>query len=158
MLDLGNLSMEEIKNMKKTSFTNMIKDKIQIHTFKSLEGLKKSHSKVEKVEHSILKIQKYLQPNSINMRKEDSQLIFRLRCRMTQIKVNLKGKYDTLECSACGIEEENQQHVICCKEINEKRSMENIKYENIFNGTVEEKLKIAKVSKENFDKLENMKK
>ena len=77
---------------------------------------------------------------------------------MTQIKVNLKGKYDTLECSACGIEEENQQHVICCKEINEKRSMENIKYENIFNGTVEEKLKIAKVFKENFDKLENMKK
>ena len=40
VLDLGNLSMEEIKNMKKTSFTNMIKHKIQIYTFKSLEGLK----------------------------------------------------------------------------------------------------------------------
>ena len=36
--------------------------------------------------------------------------------------------------------------------------MANIKYENIFNRTVEEKLKIAKVFKENFDKLENMKK
>ena len=36
--------------------------------------------------------------------------------------------------------------------------MNDVKYENIFNGTVEEKLKIAKVFKQNFDKLENMKK
>ena len=158
VLDLEHLSMEEIRIMKKTCFTNLIKQNIQLYAFKNLEDLKKSHSKVEKVQHCVLKIQKYLQPNSIKMRKEDAQLIFRLRCRMTQIKVNLKGKYDTLECSACGIEEENQQHVIFCKEINEKRSMENIKYENIFNGTVEEKLKIAKLFKENFDKLENMKK
>ena len=92
------------------------------------------------------------------MRKEDAQLIFRLRCRMTQIKVNLKGKYDTLECSACGSDEENQQHVILCKELNENKSMNDVKYENIFNGTVEEKLKIAKVFKQNFDKLDNMKK
>ena len=55
---------------------------------------------------------------------------------MTQIKVNIKGKYDTLECTACG-GEENQQHVILYKELNENRSMNDIKYENICNGTFE---------------------
>ena len=51
-------------------------------------------------------------PNNIKMKKEDAQLIFKLRCRMTQIKVNLKGKNDTLECDACGKEEETQQDIL----------------------------------------------
>jgi hypothetical protein len=92
------------------------------------------------------------------MKREEAQLIFRLRCRVTGIKVNLKGKYDTWECSACGNEEETQQHVIECKELNRNKSIEDIKYDKLFNGTVIEKLKIAKMFKENFDKLENMKK
>ena len=37
---------------------------------------------------------------------------------MTQIKVNLKGKYDTLECDACGKEEETQEHILVCEELN----------------------------------------
>jgi hypothetical protein len=36
----------------------------------------------------------------------------KLRCRVTEAKVNLKGKYDELECGACGSEEETQQHII----------------------------------------------
>jgi hypothetical protein len=30
---------------------------------------------------------------------------------VTEAKVNLKGKYDELECGACGSEEETQQHI-----------------------------------------------
>ena len=41
-----NLSMEEIANMKKTSFLNLIKNKINRRTFENLESLKQSHPKV----------------------------------------------------------------------------------------------------------------
>ena len=150
--------MEEIRKMKKTSFLKLIKQRINLKTFKNLQQLKKSHSKVENVEHSGIKMHKYLQPNRTKMTKEASQLIFKLRCRMAESKVNLKGKYDNLECGACGLEEENQQHILKCRELNRNKSIQEFKYANLFNGTVTEKLKIAKMFKENFDILESMKK
>ena len=42
--------------------------------------------------YTCLKIQKYLQTNRTEIKREKSQLIFRLRCRVTEAKVNLKGK------------------------------------------------------------------
>ena len=157
-LELSHMSMEGIKNMKKTSFITLIKQRINRKTFKTLENLKKSHSKVEKIEHSDIRIQKYLQPNKVIITREEAQLIFKLRCRVTAIKHNLKGKYDTLECHACGNDEETQQHILQCKELNRNEDTEVFNYEKLFNGTVTEKLKIAKKFKENFDRLENMKK
>ena len=49
------------------------------------------------------------------------------------------------------------QHIIECKELNKNKNSENIIYSKILNGTVIEKLKIAKVFRENYDKLEKMK-
>ena len=72
---------------------------------------------------------------------------------MTEAKVNLKGKYDNLECH---LEEETQKHILECKEINKHRNKEEVSYEKLFNGTVEEKLKIAKQFEENFKVLENL--
>ena len=109
------------------------------------------------IEHNGIQIQKYLQPNNVFIKREEAQLIFKLRCRVTGIKVNLKGKYDSMECRACKIEEENQQHVIECDELNRNKSIEEFNYEKLFNGTVSEKLKIAKMFKENFEKLEKIK-
>ena len=148
-LDLKYLTMETIKKMKKTSFKKLIKQKTFQKTFENFEKIKSSHSKVVNVEHCDIIMQKYLQPNTSKMTKEDAQLIFKLRCRMTEAKVNLKGKYDDLECGACGLEEESQQHIIKCKELNKNRSKEEVEYSKIFNGTVIEKLKIAKMFQEN---------
>ena len=92
------------------------------------------------------------------MTKEEAQLIFKLRCRTTEVKINVGGKYDNLECGACGLVEENQEHILECKELNKIESTEKIKYENLLNGTVEEKLKIAKQFKENFAILGKIKK
>ena len=72
--------------------------------------------------------------------------------------MNLKGMYDNFECTACGLEEESQIHVIKCKKLDENRLEKNIQYEKIFTGTVYEKLEIAKIFRENYDVLENMKK
>ena len=42
------------------------------------------------------------------------------------------------------------------QEINKHRNKEEVRYEKLFNGTVEEKLKIAKQFEENFKVLENL--
>jgi hypothetical protein len=139
---------------KKASFMKQIKEKICMKTLEKLENEKKCHSKVKEIEHNIIKMQKYLLPTRMKIWKEE--LIFQLRYRMTEVKINLRGMYDNLECGACGIEEETQQHIIKCKVLNENKEVENLDYVKLFIGTVEEKLKIA--HKEIFAALEGMKK
>ena len=85
----------------------MIKNKIMIKTFQSMEDHKGTHSKVKNIKYENMKMQKYLKPNSCKMKIEDAQLIFKLRCRSTKVKMNLEDIYDNLECTACGLEEES---------------------------------------------------
>ena len=131
-LNMENLSMEMIRSMKKSSFMNKIQDENNLKAFEKLQKVKESHSKVRDIQHHLIKVQKYLQPNSIKITREEAQLIFQLRCRVTETKVNLKGKYDNLECEACGLEQETQQHIIECKELNRNKEEQNIRYENLF--------------------------
>ena len=144
--------------MKKENYMRMIKNKIMIKRFQSMEDRKGTHSKVKNIKYENMKMQKYLKPNSCKMKIEDAQLIFKLRCRSTKVKMNLEDIYDNLECTACGLEEESQIHIIQCKKLNENRLGKRVEYEKLFNGTVKEKLEIAKIFKQNFDVLENMKK
>ena len=57
-LDL-NLKIDEIKVMRKSSFENMLKQKVIEKTLKDLNGRKKSHSKVMMIDHKYLKLKKY---------------------------------------------------------------------------------------------------
>ena len=84
-------TMEEITKMKKGSYMNMIKQRIQAKAFENLEKIKLSHSKVEHIEHNGINMQKYLQPNSEKMNREDAQTIFKLRCRAIKLKANMKS-------------------------------------------------------------------
>ena len=153
-LDLDNLCFDEIKNMKKAHFMNKVKSEIKIRLFEKLQNIKLSHSKVNKIKHNGLRIQKYLKPNKSKMSKEEAQLIFKLRCRVTETKNNLKRKYTTLECRACGLEEETQEHIMVCKELNEKKEIEEFEYEKLLHGTVIKQLQIARKFKRNMDILE----
>ena len=55
-------------------------------------------------------------------------------------------------------EEETQEHILLCTEINSNGKIDEFKYEKLFYGTVFEKLKIARRFKENFEILEKIKK
>ena len=151
-LELQDISLEKIKSMSKIQFRNIVKQKIEEKTLEKLEKIKQSHSKAKFLEHNKLRMQKYLQPNSENIRKEEAQLIFKLRSRMTNVKKNFKGKFDQQECRACKIEGEDQKHILECKILN--KNLEKIEYEKIYNGTVSEKLKIARRFKSNMEILE----
>ena len=76
-------------------------------------------------------MQKYLQPNSMKISKKEAHLIFKIRCKMSNIKCNYKRKYEDLRCSTCKKEDENQKHVVECKVLN--NSEEKIEYEKIEN-------------------------
>ena len=103
-------------------------------------------------------MQKYLQPNSVKITIEEAQLIFQLRCRVTETKINLRRKYDEMECEACGLEEESQQHIMECTELNKsKKEQEELKYEKLLNGEVLDKVKLARRFKENMIILERLK-
>ena len=154
-LELENVTMEALRSMKKQMFRKLIKEKIEKITFEKLETIKKSHSKVKQIEHNRLVMQKYLQPNTTKISTEEAQLIFKLRCRTTSVKENLKGKYESYECRACKEENESQEHVIKnCKILNQEG--EKVEYDKILNGTVKEKLKVAKKFQENFEMLEKL--
>ena len=117
-----------------------------------LDKWKQTHSKSKNLEHNKIIMQKYLQPNSESIRKEEAQLIFKLRSRMTDVRMNFKGKIDTYECRACKIEEEDKKHIVECQILN--KGKEQIEYDRIFNGTVREKMKIARRFKYNLEILE----
>ena len=110
-LNMENIKFEEIKNMKKGVFKKLVKQKIKGETFENLHKRKFSHSKVKHVEHNGLIMQKYLKPNKSKMSKEEAQLVFKLRCRVTETKVNLKRKYDNLECETCGLKKKPAAHI-----------------------------------------------
>ena len=57
--------------------------------------------------------------------------------------------FDDMNCTACGLEEETQEHVLICSKLTNNKGD---------NGTVSEKLMITKMFKENYEVLENMKK
>ena len=150
-LEYSNLEM--IKNMKKETFMKIVKEKNRIKTFERLKNMKENHSKVKEVMHKEIAMQDYLKSNKEVISKKQAQLIFKLRCKVTGVKMNMKGNYNDLNCRACKMEEESQSHILKCDKLNEGvRSIENI--EGIIKGNLAEKIRISKKFEENFDKLE----
>ena len=78
------------------------------------------------------------------------------------VKMNMKGIYDTYECEVCLMEDESQKHVYECKEIWKKKESndEHIpKYENILDGNVKEMSDVARIMQENMkiqQKVQNL--
>ena len=113
------------------------------------------------IEHHNLEMQKYFKKCNIKITQDEVQEIFKLRSRVSDVKTNYKGKYESFQCEACQhieFEEESQKHIMICKILNENK--ENIpEYEGIYYGNVEMKVKIAKHFLERIktrEKLKNM--
>ena len=57
-------------------------------------------------------MQDYLKPGNMKSMKDECQLIFKLRSRITALKMNQQNSYESYECEPCKIEEESQEHVL----------------------------------------------
>ena len=152
------LTLEEIKNMKLSTFSNILKNAIDEKALKDLNKTKSKHSKVLDLKHTSVQMKKYLKPNPIQITREEMQCIFKLRSRMTEVKMNYQGLYDDFECEACGEEQEDQEHVYHCKVLLKMNlnKEENPQYAKIFNGKVIDQLKIAKTFIQNMSNKETL--
>ena len=141
-----NVKIADIKKIRKSTFKTMLRESTENKVLKSLTEKKLSHSKVMHLDHKMLQMRKYLMPSRIKKTKNECQLIFKLRSRITEIKTNFKGKYDYFECDVCGQEEESQEHILKCTEVMNmnKENNEIPNYERLFDGKVTEQLSIAR--------------
>ena len=152
-LDL-NVNFETIQKMGKESWRNTVRNTINLKSFRKLEQIKETHSKVKIIRYLRLEMQDYLMPNDAeNLNKDEVQMIFKIRCRILNLKMNMKNQYDEFTCLVCQTEDETQKHVYECNEIlklSNKKHVENPKYEEIFSGDVHQKVRVARIMKENL--------
>ena len=98
--------------MSKYSFKKLIKGKIAAQY---LTALKQKHSNSENLEYS-KEMQVYLRNESLKIR--DKMLLFRLRNRLVDVKMNFKRKYkNELQCRLCNKADESQIHLTQCEVI-----------------------------------------
>ena len=113
LTDINELKMNDdlnkIKQVKKSKFRNMLDRKIKQNAFEDLIIKQESHSKVKGLKYKIFQMQKYLTPCEINITQEEAQEIFKLRTRVTDVKYNYKGKYESFECEICKKDDESQK-------------------------------------------------
>ena len=75
--------------MSKAKWKSMVRNSIVQKTFKRLEEMKETHSKVKNLKYVKLEMQDYLIPNNIeNMKKEEVQNIFKIRSKVMDVKMN----------------------------------------------------------------------
>ena len=155
-LNLGE-DLEQIRKIKRLKFKDILDKRIIKQAFQDLENMKEAHSKVMNVKYKKFEMQKYLKACNLKIKQEEAQEIFRLRSRVSNVKMNFKANYDTFKCEACDEdEEESQKHILNCAILNEKH--ENVlEYEEIFDGNVKLKVEIAKRFLRNIRKREKMK-
>ena len=103
------LTVDSIKNMKKTRLKIIVNQAIKEKTFRDLVKKKESHSKVMNIRHERLEMQGYLKPNNLKMKTEEAQEIFKMRCRVTDVKTNFKAKYESFECEVCKKKKKNKK-------------------------------------------------
>ena len=135
-----------------------LKESAENKALEDLNKVKSGHSKLKDLIHTKLQMRNYFLPNGINQTKEESQLIFQLRSRVTFLKTNYKGIYDTYECTACEEKEENEAHILECIELLKlnKEVNDTLEYENIYKSNVKEQVKIARLFQQNMSLKEKI--
>ena len=150
--DLSELNIrenfEEITNMQKVTFLNIIKEKLKENALKYLN--KKKGSKGKEIEYNGLEMAEYFMPYGDELTIEDKQYIFSIRNRMVDIGANY-GKSESCFCGA----DENMLHVYTCKHLNVEET--NVPYENIHTGNLREIVEVFRRFEENMRIREKIK-
>ena len=131
-LNMGT-TMEDIKTMPKITLKKLVKTKVSEHAFKDLISKKKS--KTKEVPHEKLIMQEYLEANDGVISIAEKKFLFQCRSRMLELKCNMKNSnLKDLKCSACGLEEESQMHLMQCEKLNRDNIEEahEIKYSDLY--------------------------
>ena len=143
-----NMTEDRIAKMKKYKFKIYSKNKVKEAAFKYLQNIKEKHSKVMNINYDKFKIQPYLLESKFIT--TEKQLLFALRTRMTDVKVNFRSMYQNLNCDLCTDNEiQSDNHLLQCSTIIEECSQLSSdissEYEDIFSNDVQNQMKITKL-------------
>ena len=112
------LNFEDIKKTSKTTFKQLVKEKVKTKAFLYLTDLQMSHSKSKELKYADLQLQSYLKPgNSLTIKEKSS--IFTARSRMLNVKCNFKIGESDLMCRKCRLAEEDQRHLLICPKLSD---------------------------------------
>ena len=137
--------------MKKSKLERKLDTMIKEYAFQELNNKKDSHSKVKNIEHKRFEMQAYLTANKLKISQIEAQEIFKIRCRVTDVKANFRGKYEDFECKICNENlEENQEHILKCKILNKFENEKNIEYGEILKSDVKKQIRIVRKFLENM--------
>ena len=146
-----NLSFEEIKDIKRSQFQNILRKSIKEKAYEYL--IEKRGRKGIEIDYRKLKMQEYLLPDEELLSISDKQMIFAIRNRMVNIEHNFPRKDKTEKECICG-DVKNMKHLYSCKRLN----IETMKtpYENIFGEDVRKMKIVYERFKNNLEKCISM--
>ena len=139
------ISDDEISNMSKERFENMVQKKIKSHAVQYLQDLANSHSKSKAIAKEEFKKKAYFSDRRLT--KEDVQLLFTLRTKMLNCKTNFGGQFqDNMCCRVCNESDsiENEDHILSCNVLN--TVTHNVKFSDVY-GNTEEQFRALQVFK-----------
>ena len=106
---------EEIQGVSQEKFKTYIKAKVKIKHLKNMNILKKSHSKSTNLKCEDLKLAEYLKSPVFNTKQK--KLLFKLRSRTIDVKMNFPGQHKNLMCRSCELVPESQGHLLQCPKL-----------------------------------------
>ena len=143
------MSLQEIKLMKKSKFKSIIDEKIAVVAFNYLK--QKQGSKGKEIEFSELQMAEYLLPWS-GLFLADQRKIFSLRNKMVKIVNNFSSIKQTCQCG----EIETLEHLYICLEFSENKDEEVTPYEEIYSNNISKQVKVLRRFEQIFLKREEI--
>ena len=134
-----NISLDEIKIMSKEVFKEKVSSAVQKAGFQFLSSEKLKMSKVMSEQHESFSLQEYFHPSFLNI--QEAKMLFRIRSRMVDVKMNFKNKYTDTLCPVCktvGIND-SQEHVLECAQLIKNQNIlanSDIHYIHIFESDI----------------------
>ena len=143
-------SLEEIRQMSKSKFNKLLKQRINENALKYLTS--KQGSKGKNIFYKSIAMAEYLLPYS-KLSIEKKRRLFQIRNKMTLIPNNFQSGKNEETC-ICG-EKENMSHVYYCEMLNENRIIEE-KYEEIYKNNIMKQKKILQTFERNLETREKL--
>ena len=147
MKDFGiNEDLEELKAKSKNSFKKVVKIKMLEYSLDYLLNQKETHSKMDNLMYTEIKLQNYLKSKKIPV--SEAKNLFRYRVRTANFKENFKGKYINMTCPFCFLQVDTQVHSVECPKVKELIKIEG-KYREIFTDKISPEISktLANISK-----------
>ena len=91
-------------------FKKLVKAAIKDETFRYLNHLKNTYSKVIHIQYGLFKMQEFVSPNK--MQSQEAKFAFLSRTRMIPVGANFKVGNSFPKCPLCDVEYDSQKHLL----------------------------------------------